>query len=134
MSENQDPVAFEAILEPCSPAVAEIARRARGLILAVLPGAYEIVWERQRIAGYGTGPKKMSEHFAHLTLHKAHCGLGFNYGAELPDPEGRLEGSGKLIRHVKLHSAEEVDGPALRQLLEAAIHHRVPAPTTEQLP
>lgn len=31
--------------------------------------------------------------------------LGFNRGAELPDPEGLLEGSGKRIRHVKIRSA-----------------------------
>jgi hypothetical protein len=27
--------------------------------------------------------------------------LGFNYGAELPDPEGLLQGPGKLMRHTQ---------------------------------
>lgn len=128
MSSRQDPDGFSRIFEPCSAEVAELARRARDLILAVFPDAYEVVWVRQGIAGYGTGPKKMTQHFAHITPFKAHCGLGFNYGSELPDPEGLLEGSGKLIRHVKLRRPEDVDRPALRALVETAICHRVPPP------
>ena len=128
MSSRQDPSGFSEIIEPCSPEVVELARRVRSLILSVLPDAYEVVWARQRISGYGTGPKKNTEHFAHISLHKSRCNLGFNYGSELPDPERLLEGTGKLFRHVKLGRAADVDNPALRALLEAAIHHRVPPP------
>jgi hypothetical protein len=31
-----------------------------------------------------------------------------------------LEGTGKLLRHVKMTSEEQVDDPALRQLVNAA--------------
>ena len=42
--------------------------------------------------------------------------LGFNHGAELPDPSDLLEGTGKLFRHVKLRSLEDVENPDLRDL------------------
>jgi hypothetical protein len=53
--------------------------------------------------------------------------LGFNYGTELPDPEGLLQGSGKLLRHVKITTPEDLSNPALRRLVEAATTHRMPA-------
>jgi len=53
------------------------------------------------------------------------------YGTELPDPAGLLEGTGELMRHVKIRSADALKNPALRQLLEVAITHRVPPPKTD---
>ncbi|HET7746324.1 MAG TPA: DUF1801 domain-containing protein, partial [Vicinamibacteria bacterium] len=51
---------------------------------------------------------------------KAHVNVGFFRGAELVDPEGLLEGTGRFMRHVKLRPAEEVDERALRGLIRAA--------------
>ncbi len=39
---------------------------------------------------------------------KAHVSFGFWRGVELDDPEGLLTGSGVMMRHVKLKSADEV--------------------------
>jgi hypothetical protein len=113
-----------------SPDIADIASRARLLVFSVLPEAYEIVWTRQKTVGYGTGPKKMTEHFCWIAPATQHVTLGFNYGAELPDPAGLLEGTGKLFRHVKLASAADADSAALRRLLVAATKHRVPPPVS----
>jgi len=121
-----DTKAFEAILASRSPAIAEIARKARSLVLDVLPEAYEVVWAQQKNAGYGTGPKKLTEHFCWISPASAHVTLGFNYGAELADPKSLLEGIGKKFRHVKLASLADVDRAAVRALLKAATKHRVP--------
>jgi hypothetical protein len=40
----------------------------------------------------GVGPKKISEHFCYVAVHKDHVNFGFNCGAELSDPEGLLRG------------------------------------------
>jgi hypothetical protein len=119
---------FEMILTDFDPAIQSLARETRGLIYAVLPQVVEIVWTTQKIAGYGTGPKKMSEHFSWIAPAKKHITFGFYYGAELPDPEKLLEGTGKLLRHVKIKSSDDLKKPAVRQLLEVAITHRVPPP------
>jgi hypothetical protein len=44
----------------------------------------------------------------------------FFRGAEIPDPEGLLEGSGKFMRHVKLRPGQEIDAEALRKFIEVA--------------
>ena len=51
---------------------------------------------------------------------KYHVTFGFLRGTSLPDPAGLLEGTGKILRHVKLRTAEDVSAPALKKLIEAA--------------
>lgn len=114
---------FDDVTAGASAAVREIAEAARALIADVMPGVTEVAWPRQRNAGYGVGPKKMSEHFCYLGLNKAHVNLGFFYGADLADPQGLLEGTGKALRHVKLRSLEDVAAPALRDLIQRASKH-----------
>jgi hypothetical protein len=122
---------FEQMLERSSPEVQEIARRLRALVVEVMPDVVEVPWPHQGTAGYGVGPKKNSEHFCYIAPQKERVNFGFFYGAELSDPAGLLEGTGKLLRHVKIKSVEEVERPALRQLLEAASTHRMPAKAAE---
>ncbi len=108
--------------------IPELALASRALILDVVPRAVEVVWPQQKTAGYGTGPKKMTEQFCWLAPYPKHVVFGFYYGTELPDPEGLLEGTGRLMRHVKIRRPEDLDRPALRDLVTAASTHRVPPP------
>jgi hypothetical protein len=72
------------------------------------------------VAGYGIGPKKMSEHFCYVALHADHV----NQGTELPYPDGLLGKPGKMLRHTKVADPEDLEVPALRRLLEVARAHR----------
>lgn len=121
---------FKQILTGFSPEINELALESRRLVFSVLKETVEVVWEQQKIAGFGTGPKKMTEHFCWIQPCKKHITLGFNYGAELPDPKGLLEGTGKLFRHVKIKTMDDLNCPALRELLVNATKHRVPPPKT----
>jgi hypothetical protein len=58
--------------------------------------------------------------FAYVNAFKAHVNVGFFRGAEIADPQGLLEGTGKVMRHVKLSPEREVDTAALTKLIEAA--------------
>ena len=58
--------------------------------------------------------------FGYVNVFKAHVNVGFFFGAELKDPTGLLEGSGKRMRHVKLKPGSELDSPALIALIAAA--------------
>lgn len=114
---------FEEIIIRADHKVRELAIRARALIQEVMPKVVEVAWPKQRIAGYGVGPKKMSEQFCYIAVFKDRINLGFYYGAELPDPEGLLEGTGELLRHVKISAPKQLENPALRGLLESAARH-----------
>jgi hypothetical protein len=58
--------------------------------------------------------------FAYVNVFKAHVNVGFFRGAEIADPEGLLEGTGKFMRHVKLGPERDVDATVLVKLIETA--------------
>src|SRR6478736_10266407 len=58
--------------------------------------------------------------FAYANAFTAHVNVGFFRGAELDDPNGLLEGTGKLMRHVKLRPGQPVDDEALLTLVQSA--------------
>lgn len=55
-----------------------------------------------------------------------HVTLGFNYGVELHDPIGILEGTGKLFTHVKIKSVKQLFDKELIKLLKFSTIHRIP--------
>lgn len=58
--------------------------------------------------------------FGYVNAFTAHVSVGFFRGAELADPKGLLEGTGKFMRHVKLGPGRDADAVALTKLIEAA--------------
>ena len=58
--------------------------------------------------------------FGYVDAFRAHANVGFFFGAELDDPAGLLEGTGKRMRHVKLRRGGEVNAAALSELIAAA--------------
>ena len=51
-------------------------------------------------------------------LHSSRFNVGFFRGAEIADPDGLLEGTGKFMRHVKLGPERDVGTTALTRLIE----------------
>ena len=58
--------------------------------------------------------------FGYVNAFKAHVNVGFFRGAEIADPEGLLEGTGKFMRHVKLRPDCNFNATALRKLIDTA--------------
>ena len=58
--------------------------------------------------------------FGYVNAFKAHVNVGFFRGAEIADPEGLLEGTGKFMRHVKLRPECDVNATALMKLIKSA--------------
>ena len=58
--------------------------------------------------------------FGYVNVFKAHVNVGFFFGAELYDPAGLLEGSGRRMRHVKMRPGAGLDVAALSTLIETA--------------
>ena|SRR6202040_1213954 len=58
--------------------------------------------------------------FAYVNAFTGHVNVGFFRGAELADPSGLLEGTGRNMRHVKLRPDRQVDAKALKELIDTA--------------
>ncbi|MDQ5823579.1 MAG: DUF1801 domain-containing protein [Chloroflexota bacterium] len=120
---GEPPMTAEEFFSNYSPEIEAIALRARSLVLSLLPGATEHVDTGNKVVSYSTGGRMKGMVF-YISAHKAHANIGL-FGADLPDPNGLIEGTGKRLRHVKLRSVADVDRSALHTLLESALaaHH-----------
>jgi hypothetical protein len=107
-----------------APQHAPVLAAIRTLVKDVHPDAVETARLGDRAVSWGWGPAKMKEGYVYAQPYTPHVNLGFYQGADLPDPEHRLEGTGKNLRHVKIRAREDVDAPAIRQLIEAARDRR----------
>jgi hypothetical protein len=75
--------------------------------------------------------------FGYVNVFKAHVNAGFFRGAEIADPDGLLEGTGKFMRYVKLRPDLDVNVAALTKLIDAAytdMKRRVQAESLLKLP
>ena len=116
--EKQSTPTPEAFFSTYGPDIRDIAMQARRLVLSVVPDAIERVDTGYSFVSYSTGSKAQDLVF-YISVHKAHANIGLR-GADLPDPNHLMEGTGKHMRHVKLRRLEDVDNPSLRALLQTA--------------
>jgi hypothetical protein len=115
--------ALDDFLSTFTPPVREIALKTRDLVLSVMPDAVEQIDLPAKLLGYGTDTTYAGT-VCVIMLLKDSVNLGFARGTSLPDPSGLLKGTGKRARHIKFKSPDEIDNPAVRTLLEAAVHQR----------
>ncbi len=115
---------FEQINALFPAASAEIASAIRTAILLLDGDSFEVPRLGEKTTTYGVGPSKMKQAYCYIMPQKSYVNLGFFHGATLPDPEGLLEGAGKLIRHIKIRNETDLDKPSIKRLIEEAIVDR----------
>ncbi len=101
-----------------------IAETLRARIREADPATCEVAYPGYNSVNYGVGPKKNTEGYAYLMLQKERINLGFYHGADLPDPANLLEGTGALLRHVKVGNKELAESPETGTLIAAAVAER----------
>lgn len=115
---------FDELLASAEAESAQIARRLREIIFDVDPDSVEVIYLGYDSASYGIGPKKNSEAYCYIMPQKDRVNLGFYYGVALSDPEEMLEGTGKMLRHVKIRTLEDAEDNQLRALIQDALSER----------
>ena len=111
-----------AYLAPYDLHVSSLALALREIVLEEAPAAIESIAKGYAVAiGFSFTGKPMKDGFCHVVAYSTHVNLGFNRGAQLPDPASILKGTGKSIRHITLRNHEELDSPVIRRYLQAAI-------------
>lgn len=112
---------LEQFLAQYAPDVRDLARKMRAVICEVMPDAIEQLDPPANLIGYGTD-RTYQGLVCGITLHATYINLMFAKGTELPDPVHLLIGTGKRARHVKIRQPAEIENPAVRTLLVAALH------------
>jgi hypothetical protein len=104
------------------PHISDLALALREVVLEEAPEAIESIVKSYAVAiGFSFTGKPMKDGFCHIVTYSGHVNLGFNRGALLSDPQKLLVGKGKSIRHITIRDHKELDDPAVRRFLQAAI-------------
>jgi hypothetical protein len=105
---------FDEYLAEQTPRNQAIIRDLRKLVKRVAPGLEETV-------KWGNGCwVKGKENVAYVYSASGYVQFGFFGGSALKDPKALLEGSGRYVRHVKVHASFDIDERALANLLKQA--------------
>jgi hypothetical protein len=115
--------ALAGFMAKYSPAMAKEGRAALARMRKLVPGAVQFVYDNWNGLVVGFGPtERPSEAVVSILMLPDHVSLCFIQDApDLPDPKRLLKGSGNVVRHVRLSSAQDLDAPAIRALIKAAI-------------
>jgi len=123
---SEDAVAFERFLAASTLEVAAIARELRLVVLDGLPGAIEWFDPGNGLLAIGTA-RSMRELLFAIVPYGANVNLQLVDGVDLPNPDGRIEGTGKRARHAKARSTADVHAPWMRAAIDAQVAHRAGA-------
>jgi hypothetical protein len=96
-----------------------LAEATRQLIISVLPGINEEADLPAKLLAYGFGPG-YKHTICTIILSKKGVKLGLYKGAELPDPQKLLEGSGKVHKYIAISNEKDIKNPAVKTLLKEA--------------
>jgi hypothetical protein len=110
----------DKILSQYGEPVAATGSLLRKFLLKHLPGITEQPDARANLIGYsyGAGYKDLT---CTILMSKKGVKLGLYNGGELPDPLHVLTGSGKVHKYVPINSEQDLNNPALLDLLKQAL-------------
>jgi hypothetical protein len=119
---------YLGFLSAYEPEITALALAVRALVLTEAPDAVELLYDAYNAvsAGYSfTG--RPSDAFIHIAAYAGWVNLGFNHGADLDDPDGVLQGSGRQVRHIRIATIADLRKLVVRALVKDAIR-RAPRP------
>jgi len=126
---------LDSFLAKYDSEVEAFARRALAKMRKFVPGAVEMVYDNYNWLVIGFSPsERPSEAIFSLVMPASRVTLCFLQGAGLPDPDKRLQGSGNVVRNIRLYEdgepdAKVLDDPEVRSLINVALNRaKVPMP------
>lgn len=107
----------------------EVARLAKSVLVKMrkrYPTAVELVYDNYNALaiGFSPGERAMQAVFS-IALYPRWVSLFFLQAKGMPDPDGLFQGNGKVARHIRLESAETLDDPKVRRLMDDAVARAV---------
>jgi hypothetical protein len=111
-----------AFLARYSEAIATQTALARDFLAGYFPRGYELVYDNYNALAFGFGPsERAGQVIVSIAAYPRWVTLFFLHGAQLPDPEGLLQGTGRRVRSVRLVPLSVLHSAPVEALLRAAI-------------
>ena len=112
---------LERFIGRFSPEIAELARSALAAMRKRLPGTFELVYDNTYALVVGFSPTERPSHaLFSVVIYPRKVSLCFLRGVHVPDPDGLLQGGGKLVRFIRIEDTKTLGKRAVRALISAA--------------
>ncbi|MEI9979728.1 MAG: DUF1801 domain-containing protein [Edaphobacter sp.] len=113
---------LDRFLDAHTPEVAQLARKALAKLRKRLPHAIELVYDNYNALAIGFSPSERAlEGVFSIAVYPKHINFFFLQGANLPDPDGLLQGEGSRVRHIRLEDERTLDRPDVKAMMALAI-------------
>ena len=113
---------LDSFIDKYTPQIAVATRACLAKMIGRLPGAAVLIYDNYNSLAIGFSPsEKTSEAIFSIVPYPRWILLFFLQGAALPDPHRLLKGTGKVVRSIRLESAEDLDQPAILELMAVAL-------------
>ncbi len=114
-----------------TPEIAAQLLGARVKLQALFPQGFELVYDNYNALVFCFSPTdRASEAILSIAGYPRWITLFFAKGRTLQDPAGLLQGTGSIIRSLRLDSPADLDRPEIRALITQAIQPHLPALAT----
>jgi hypothetical protein len=113
---------LDRIIAKQPAAMAKLTRNVLEKMRARFPGATELVYDKKRSLVIGFCPDERASNVINsIAVYSKWINLYFFEGDALPDPEGLLQGTGTTVRSIRITDAKDLDRPAVKALMAAAL-------------
>ncbi|SHG88313.1 DUF1801 domain-containing protein [Winogradskyella jejuensis] len=113
---------LQNFIEPYSEEIKHLTIWLREFITSLVPETNELIWDNYNAVAIAySKSEKLKDAFCHIALYSKHLNFGFNRGSELTSSKIKLEGKGKLIRHLKVSSNEDFPIDEIKKMILEAV-------------
>ena len=131
MARQHDPERqLASFLAKYSPEVSNLAEALRVRMRRLYPTALELIYDNYTALAIGYCPsERASQAIFSVVLYPRWINFFFLQARGLSDPEHLLKGSGKVCKHIVINSPEDLNDPAIKDLMQQALEiAKVPFP------
>jgi hypothetical protein len=113
---------LDSFIARFSPPVAKLTKAVLKTMRERLPGSVELVYDKANALAIGFGPDERASNIINsIAVYSNWINLYFFAGDHLPDPDGLLQGSGTTVRHIRITAIADLNRPAVKALMAAAL-------------
>jgi uncharacterized protein DUF1801 len=104
------------------PRIQSLALALRKVVHEELAPCHEYIFTMRSkvVLVYSSTERAIADGIGYIGVNARHLTLGFHHGVDFRDPDKRLSGAGKAMRHVKVARLSDLDRPEIRGFLRQA--------------
>lgn len=113
---------LNAIIDRRPAGMAKLTRSVLSRMRNRLPGAVEMVYDKKNALVIGfCSAERASNVINSIAVYSRWINLYFFEGDTLADPEGLLQGTGSMVRSIRITTSADLDRPAVKALIAEAL-------------